>query len=714
MNMRTSISVVAALLAAVIALPAHAQAGHSDESIQVNLVEVPVTVTSSNGEPVRGLTKGNFEIYDQGRKKEITNFEVVDVAVPVAPATQQAAAPSAPAAGARNFMLLFDLGNSAPASLVRARAAALNFIQHQLLPGDRIAVATIAPRQGFRLQANFSTDRQLAEIAIQTLGSVQTGHSGDPLLLTRADIADLQALNGRNGAPDDDGDTGKRKFKTPDVDMGALSEESIVATAHLSRQAADEAQRQYVKRQLHDFASMGDALDRVQGRKQVVLLSEGFDPKALQGHATATASSEESQSEQSAAESGEIWRIDSDARFGSSSSRTDLNTMIDALRRADVVLNAIDIRGLRGNVDAVANATVAGSTDDALYLLTNDTGGVVYRNSNDLQSNFAQLLKSQEVTYVLAFNGATSQPGAFHNLKVKLVNAPKGRINYRIGYYEPRPVVSDIDRLLSASEILMNSLPVHDVDVRALATVIPGGGARAEVPVVIETDGKSLLSGVTGASVFEEIYVYAFDQEQLIADYAHQRMNLDLAKVHDRIAAAGVKLYATLDLAPGDYDIRVLVIADGTRNGFTSMPLHVPQPGEPYALAAINDPKPWLMVKAADKQQDRPYPFALGEKMIIPAARPSLSRGSYDVALLAHGFGADPVNVDAHVEDATGRHTPATLSLVGRSNPDPQGNVKLLFSFAPQLANGQYSLVAILRSGAHPEPLRVTIPFTVE
>ncbi|MBV8519366.1 MAG: VWA domain-containing protein [Acidobacteria bacterium] len=697
---------------AAVAVGAHAQSSHSTASVDVNLVEVPVTVTTGDGQPVRGLTKRNFEVYDQGHKKEITNFEVVDVAS-VEPAVQQAGGAARPAAGARNFMLLFDLGNSLPSSLVRARTAALNFIQHQLLPGDRIAVATIAPLQGFRLQANFSTDRQLAEIAIQTLGSAQSGHSGDPLLLTRADIADLAPVNGRNGASELPTSRTGHNVKTPDVDMGALAEESIVATSHMTRTASDQAQRQYVQRQLHDFTAMGDALDRVQGRKQVILLSEGFDPKALQGHATGTVNSEEAQAEQSAAESGEIWRIDNDARFGSSSSRSDLGAMVDALRRADVVLNAIDIRGLRGNLDATADATVAGANNDSLFLLTNDTGGVVYRNSNDLQSNFAQLLKSQEVTYVLAFNGATSEPGAFHNLKVKLVNAPKARVNYRVGYYEPRPVLSDMDRLLSASEILMNSVPMHDVDVRALATVIPGSGPRAEVPVVIETDGKDLLSNA-GTSVFEEIYVYAFNQDQLISDYAHQRMSLDLAKVRDRIAAAGVKLYATLDLAPGDYDIRVLVVADGTRNGFTSTPLHVPQPNEPYALAAINDPRPWLMVKAADKQQDRPYPFALGEKMIVPAARPSLSRGAHEIALLAHGFGVEPLQVDAVVEDASGNHIPVTLSLVGRTDPDAQGNVKLLYSFAPQVANGQYSLVATLRSSAHPAPLRVTMPFTME
>ena len=686
----------------VLLFSAEAQVIRSDESVQINLVEVPVTVLTSDGQPVRGLTKENFEVYDQGHKKEITNFEMIDVAA--APAQRPAGHASMPlpagaAAAARNFMILFDLGNSDPTSLLRARTAAHDFVGGQVLPRDRIAVATISPMQGFRMVANFSTDRKLATSAIDALGQPQLQMSGDPLLITVRDLG-LQSDNAPPAA------SNGRK-----VNGEAEWEANVKETAQLSRVQGGEAQRQYVKRQLQEFASMGTALDRIPGRKQVILLSEGFDPRALQGHGNAP--SEEVRAEQAASESGEVWKIDNEARFGSSSSRNDLGAMVDALRRSDVVLSAIDIKGLRGNVDASSPTQAQARNNDALFLMTNDTGGVVFRNTNDLKANFNQWLKSQEVTYVLAFSGATTQPGAFHNLKVKLVNAPKARVNYRVGYYEPRPVTSDMDRLLTAGEIIMNSIPVSDVKVRALATPIPHA-ERAEVPVVVETEGSSLLAGVTGPSVFEEFYVYAFDDKEIIVDYAHQRLSLDLAKVRDRIAATGVKLYATLDLPPGDYTLRVLVVASGTRNGFTSFPLHVPQANEAYALGAVNDPRPWLMVKAADKQENRAYPFSLGEKMIVPAARPSLAHGTYDVAFVTHGFGADQMHIDAQVEDASGNHTPAALSLVGRTSPDEQGNVKLLFSFAPQLAHGQYSLVATLHSDARPEEAHVRVPFSVE
>jgi VWFA-related protein len=693
--MRKMISVAAFLLIAV-TLPVQPQGARSDESIQVNLVEVPVTVVSSNGEPVRGLTRENFEVYDQGRKKEITNFEMIDFADTVQQAGSAApASPTASAAAARNFMLLFDLGDSSPTALVRARAAAIDFVNHQVLPHDRVSVATISPQQGFQLHANFSTDRKLATSAIDTLGLPQLHQAGDPLLVT------MQQLGVTDVVPATA--TGKNEA----VALEVLKDISLA-----SRRAADEVQRAYVERQLREFASLGATLDRIPGRKQVILLSEGFDPRTLQGRTTRPAS-QEAQDEQQASDQGEIWKIDNDTRFGSASSRSQLDAMVDALRRSDVVLNAIDIQGLRGNVDAANIGTTQAASNDSLYLLTNNTGGVVFRNTNNLNANFAELLRTQQVTYVLAFNGASTKPGAFHNLKVKLVNAPKGRVNYRVGYYEPRPVGSDMERIFSAGEIIMNSLPVTDVKMHVRATPIPGAD-KAQVPVVVETEGPSLLAGVTTPGVVEEFYVYAFDPKGVIVDFAHQRLSLDLAKVRDRISASGVKLYSTLDLPPGDYDLRVLVTAAGTRNSFASVPVHVPSAGDAYATATFNDARPWLLVRAVDKMPDRAYPFALGEKVVVPAARASFSGAANELAVVTHGFGADPVHIDAHIEDAAGKQSTAPLSLVGRTSADDAGNVKLLFSFAPQLAHGDYSLVMTLHGDARPEEAHIRLPFSVE
>lgn len=686
---------IATILALILASTVLAQ--KAGETIQVTLVEVPVTVTTSNGEPVRGLTKANFEIYDQGQKREITHFDVVDFALRAGePSSVAMLAPMRGGAARRNFMLLFDMANSDGGSLIRARTAALNFVEQQLQPGDRVAVGTMTFQRGFQLLATFSTDRKLVRHAIETLGLPKFFRAGDPLMITMSDLglnpADMQPKGGGGRAAE-------------------ASEEALRDIVQGAQRAKDEQQRQAVIRQVNDFANMGRLLDRVAGRKQVILLSEGFDPKALHGRRNAVSSQEEA-TERNALEYGEIWKVDTDAKYGSTEARSELQRMIDALRRSDVVLHAMDIKGLRGTVDA--REGISSKSNESLYLLTRDTGGQVFRNTNNLGDDFARMLKLQEVTYVLGFRGGGSQPGKFHNLKVKLVNAPGGRVNYRVGYYEVTPTTSEVERLLTAGEIIVNSIPVDAVKIGAMPAALPRANGPAEVPVIVEVEGKSLLEDAKATSLSAEFFVYAFDNQELIRDFAYQRVGFDLSKLHEKLMARGVKFYCTLNLPPGDYTIRVLVRAGGSRNGFRSMPLHVPAAGEPSATMAFHDTGEWVMVKAPDRAGARPYPFSIEGKALIPSVVPVIAGGGpYDVAVLTYNVLADTLNVAAQIEDAAGAAQRAPLSLVGRTSADDAGGVKLLFTFAPpQLARGDYSLVVNLRQ-KDGNQRQVKLPFRV-
>ena len=51
------------------------------ETVNVNVIEVPVTVVDSSGNPVRGLTAANFELYDGGKKQAITSFDKIDFGI---------------------------------------------------------------------------------------------------------------------------------------------------------------------------------------------------------------------------------------------------------------------------------------------------------------------------------------------------------------------------------------------------------------------------------------------------------------------------------------------------------------------------------------------------------------------------------------------------------------------------------------------------------
>src|SRR5215208_6532233 len=96
------------------------------ESTDVTVVEIPVQVVK-DGEPVRGLTAADFEVFDGRKKVPVTGFEVLDLAVP-APAGSPAAA-QVPVSARRHFLMLFDLSFSEPKSIAKARKAALGVVQ---------------------------------------------------------------------------------------------------------------------------------------------------------------------------------------------------------------------------------------------------------------------------------------------------------------------------------------------------------------------------------------------------------------------------------------------------------------------------------------------------------------------------------------------------------------------------------------------------------
>src|SRR4051794_7803100 len=176
-------------LIAAIAMCATSAFAQLKETVNVNVIEVPVTVVDSSGNPVRGLTAANFEVYDGGKKQAITSFDKIDFASTETATT--AISPLNPAAR-RSFLLLFDFAFSSPKSLVRAQEAARNFVKTAVQPRDLVGVGTIDNDHGFRLQTAFTTDRELVESVIADPSGF---HGNDPLqIANKTFVADL--ING--------------------------------------------------------------------------------------------------------------------------------------------------------------------------------------------------------------------------------------------------------------------------------------------------------------------------------------------------------------------------------------------------------------------------------------------------------------------------------------------------------------------------------------
>ena len=592
-----------AILLSLVAAPLFAQV---KETVTVSVVEVPVKVVDRDGNPVRGLTAANFKIVDDGKERPVTSFDTIDFA---SVESLKATSPLNPAAR-RNFMLLFDLSYSQPKSVDRAKAAAREFVAKMAQKRDRIAVATIDADHGFKLVTAFTTDRALVNAAIANPGSLK---ANDPLQLSSVGLPETSEVH-------QTGVEGRDNAKAAD----AASNEMISRNNH----ADDQFNRAKIEKEINQLGDLSRSLRTVSGQKSVLFLSEGFDPRLVQGRGAGLNADQFKENTQ--IEHGEGYMVDTDNRYGSVSAMSIVDKMADLARRSDVVLYAVDIKGLRGTGDAEGGYEL--KSNEGLHLLANATGGVVFQNTNSLASDFEKAIKHQEVSYVLGFSAPTSKPGQFHKLSVKLVNAPGGaRVTSRAGYYEAGGE-TQTERTLSNAEIVLNDIPQNDVHITTLATPFATAGATTQVvPVVIEVNGNDLLKAARNNIITTDIFVYAMDEEGLIRDSFTRRLPIDASKVNEKLKSTGLKYYNTLALPEGKYAIKSLVrVAENEARGFTRTDIVVPHAGDVALSPPVftdYDWAKWVMVKDPNDKSKAPYPFEVSGEPFIPNALPTLKAG---------------------------------------------------------------------------------------
>ena len=675
-------------------------------STSVVAIEVPVQVVN-NGEPVRGLTAKDFEVYDGRKKMTLTGFEMLDLAAPAGAPAGQPAAP-VPVSARRHFLMLFDLSFSEPKSIVKARQAAQTVVD-SLHPTDLVAVATYSSLQGPQLVLGFTPDRRQIAKALDTLGVPKLiDRSPDPLRLVLAQTNSDFSSTPLSGS-----------LRNPDARAGV--EAAIVDTlgtfAAQSERADRSVQQQMVRNLTKSFSDLAHLMGEVGGRKYVVYLSEGFDSTLISGKQNAVGAGTGSDADQGPLQDvGDETRITtatggtgSDERFGDTRSQNAVEKMLEEFRRADCVIQAVDIGGVRAGADQGGGRP---SGRETLFNLAKSTGGELFENYNDLSVAMGQMLRRTGVTYVLSFQpDDLKQDGTFHKLRVELKNAPRGaRVVYRPGYYAPRPYREQpvLQKLLEAANDVMGQ-DGGTIETAVLAAPFAGGKGRANVPVVIEVDGPTLLAGKQVPQLPVEIYVYALDQNGSVQDFFTQTVGLDLTKAEPALRQAGLKFFGNLELAPGKYSLRTL-IRNGT-TGNTSLritELAVPSQGAPALLPAIFvDPTParWVNLRQTKKagQPDLPYLFMLKGQPYVPTLRPAFG-GGQDARLVLQGYnlGTGALKAQVQVLSAAGKEVPGgALKFVDKEAGAGENPTRMVANFKPpELPPGDYTLRVTLTDGA--------------
>jgi len=723
----------AAATLAVLANPAWGQSTPSSgvrETAAAIVVEIPVTVVGKDGRPVTGLTAADFELFDEGKKQSLSGVDVIDLSRPaaaVAPAAAGtvSAAPAIPPSARRLWLLVFDLSYASASGLTRAREGARDFVTRSMKENDLAAVGTLSVDTGWRLLVNFTRDRRQLAAAVDTLGIPSLVHpSPDPLVFA---FSDPRAAEAGVGESPNTGGIGAGAFQDAMRDAQALR-----------RKSNDELLRGRAAKQVASLAGIGRVLDSVRGRKHVLFFSEGFESRLLNGTSLAQVHDGSSAGLSSldpttaagagdASVSGEIWKIDNDARFGSTASRDLLSTALAQFSRSDSVIDAVDIGGLRADGDSAPRNE--GGTD-TLFTMAADTGGDFVRNANQLSGELEKVVDRTSLVYLLVYSPkGLSKPGAFHALKVT-VKTPGVKVAARSGYYEPRPyrALSRLEQVLSAGDLLSGGEASGAIDLRLTAAAFASPSDLPQVPVVLEVPGPSLLAGDTGEKSGVQIYAYANDPKGNLVDYVASELSLDLAKVRPALEASGIKFYGTLYLPPGDYGLRVLVRNASTgRAGVASERLTVPAipGGAPSVLPPFfsESSAGWLMIRATPRAEApaRPadYPFALAGESFIPSALPRLSNDAdARIAVVAYNFGASgkpaPLAVDFRIVGADGKETPAAARPEKSSDVERGGGQKRLYSLHPSgLAPGRYALKVVVTDTATHSSAESASPFEI-
>ncbi|MDJ0839240.1 MAG: VWA domain-containing protein [Acidobacteriota bacterium] len=119
-----------------------------DEKISVVVRNVRVHVVDKNGEPVTGLTRDDFQVWEDGKPRKLTFFDAVDLPAQAeideteADRTSLSAGDPSAAQGSslpvRAFVIYIDTGTMRKKTFTQVRRAAAHFIKNQMLSTDRV------------------------------------------------------------------------------------------------------------------------------------------------------------------------------------------------------------------------------------------------------------------------------------------------------------------------------------------------------------------------------------------------------------------------------------------------------------------------------------------------------------------------------------------------------------------------------------------------
>jgi VWFA-related protein len=545
--------------------------------VNVKLVVVRVVARDSQGHAIGNLQQQDFQVFDNGKPQTITQFSVekagsrvtiepsgsISENSPSSPNNSDNPTPNAPVENAnppiapqRYTAFLFDDVHLKFADLAFVRQAAERHLA-SLQPTDRAAIFSTSGQTVL----DFTDDHTKLHATLLTLRPhpIAGGEGLNPCPDVSYYLADLIVNKNDSQALQ------TASFDTLHCAFGDDPEQMTAAqqmAQNAARRSLEEGEQES-RLALNVLNNLVRRIALMPGQRSIVLVSPGFQTPQL-----------------------EHEYID----------------VIDKALRSEVIVNAIDARGLYIPGDASdpskagsSNATGArirtgfatsapmpgggvmvqeqkafydsasASADaDVLAVLADGTGGTFFHNNNDLYAGFTRVAAPPEFSYVLAFAPQNLKPdGSFHTLKVKLTNPLKLNLQARRGYYAPKHLDDPAEEARQEIEdAVFSQDESHGLPVELRTQFFKSSDTDARLSVFARVDVKHIrFRKVDGRNKNDLTVVSAlFDRNgnYLKGEEKILQMNWKDETLASQLAS-GVTVKTSFDVKPGKYRVRLIV-----------------------------------------------------------------------------------------------------------------------------------------------------------
>ncbi|MEM9291277.1 MAG: VWA domain-containing protein [Acidobacteriota bacterium] len=426
------------------------------DSVDVNVVNVEVFVTDSDGQPVTGLQPENFRLFEDGEPVEITNFLAVDGPVrnaTITPAQIETAEPLEerlpeqeviPADQRLHVIVFVDNLNIQPQYRNQVLKRLRRFLRDSLDNQDRVMLVAFDGR--LQILQDFTSIPELIQPGLEQLETTST-RGFEVIQERRTLLRDLSEIEFRTAfATQEQGPAESRAIlEAIRVYATGIQERVRLTTSALNTLIESMAGLPGRKAMLY----VSGGLEARPGTDLFEAWTQKFTTNGIEGNITSA------QTEALSFDTGpELQRVVDNAN----ANRVILYT-IDA--SGPVQFGSLDPSG--GNFDFASIATSGGgrvwtseidsvattNLRSSFQHMSGSTGGLAFINTEGLGNTLSQLATDFESYYSLGYRPDVKGDGELRELDVEL-DGVRARIRHRTAYRDKSPEQRMSDRTLSA------------------------------------------------------------------------------------------------------------------------------------------------------------------------------------------------------------------------------------------------------------------------